>query len=472
MLAAFRKGGATGSTDIDNAVDRARDRLLETETEWCEFQKDLAGRHPVSQGVAYPLGRIQKALPENTAIIGWLDVERKKGEFLSWIYVLRKEGPVNWLQCGRTGEADPFIEAQAFRRSISSPTSGLLGTRHEAKSMCNGRMSEMMKHLEDVESLIVIPSGPLLGIPIEAFVDNKGKYLCDKFTISYAPSATIYTWLTEKSEPSLFRDSCLLIGDPVFSNSRIPTGSGTERNAEVANPGTEDRSYIMRGVLDGEEEALSSLPRLPASRAEVEEIAALFDSSTVLLGRNASERNLFSLNAEGRLASYSVIHIATHALMDDMSPQRSAFVLSLVDLEDPVESALKKERIFDGLVTTKEILDEWQLGANLVTLSACETGLGRKVGGEGYIGFSHAFFQAGAQSLLVSLWKVEDRATSLLMRNFYELYTGREGKMMSAASALRKAKAALRDYKDGEGRRPYEHPYYWAAFILIGDRDG
>ena len=125
----------------------------------------------------------------------------------------------------------------------------------------------------------------------------------------------------------------------------------------------------------------------------------------------------------------------------------------------------------------QEIVREWELDADLVTLSACRSGLGKEVAGEGYVGFSHAFLQAGARSLLVSLWKVDDKATSLLMERFYESYFGkydneRMGKVampLGKAKALQEAKRWLRTYEE-DGHRPYEHPYYWSAFILIGDR--
>ena len=136
------------------------------------------------------------------------------------------------------------------------------------------------------------------------------------------------------------------------------------------------------------------------------------------------------------------------------------------------------ERIFDGKVTAKEILREWELDADLVTLSGCQTALGKAVGGEGYIGLAHAFLQVGARSLIVSLWDVEDKATSLLMQRFYENYTGsyedermgRKGEPMRKAVALSEAKRWLRNYTDqAEWEPPYAHPYYWAGFILIGD---
>ena len=118
-----------------------------------------------------------------------------------------------------------------------------------------------------------------------------------------------------------------------------------------------------------------------------------------------------------------------------------------------------------------------------MTLSACETALGKQVAGEGYIGFAHAFLQAGARSLLVSLWKVEDLSTTLLMQRFYEnLLGGYQGKRgidlnfspgtpLSKVEALREAKGWLREWQDEEGNRPYQHPFYWAGFVLIGETE-
>ena len=128
-------------------------------------------------------------------------------------------------------------------------------------------------------------------------------------------------------------------------------------------------------------------------------------------------------------------------------------------------------------MTAGEILREWDLAADLVTLSACETGLGKEISGEGLVGFAHAFLQAGARSLLVSLWEVPDLATSLLMQRFYENRLGKYGDErhghtggpMPKAEALREAKRWLREYRAEGGERLYEHPYFWSGFILIGD---
>ena len=110
--------------------------------------------------------------------------------------------------------------------------------------------------------------------------------------------------------------------------------------------------------------------------------------------------------------------------------------------------------------------DGWQLDADLVVLSACNSALGREVVGEGLVGFAHAFLRTGARSVLVSQWSVPDRATLEFMTAFYGAW---QGEKLSRADALAQARRQLRDYRDADGRRPYVHPYYWAPFVLVGD---
>ena len=224
----------------------------------------------------------------------------------------------------------------------------------------------------------------------------------------------------------------------------------------------------LRHALDSEDFALAALPRLAGSRAEIAAIAGAASSSDVLLGPDASEQRLVRLADSNNLRSYPFIHLATHAIVDARQPERSCLILSQVDLPDALEAAKKGERIYDGRLTVQEILREWKLDADLVTLSACETALGQQISGEGIVGFAHAFLQAGARSLLVSLWKVDDQATSLLMTRFYDNLWQRH---QAKATALREAKKWLREYEDEAGQRPYEHPYFWSAFVLIGERD-
>jgi CHAT domain-containing protein len=229
---------------------------------------------------------------------------------------------------------------------------------------------------------------------------------------------------------------------------------------------------------------------LPHSRAEVEAIARLFDRPTLLLGSDASEQRLDDLAADDALRRFDILHLATHGVLDDRVALHSALLLARDRLpDDPVARVLAGQEVYDGTLTAEQILRTWRLDAELVTLSACQSGLGKPGGGEGYLGFSQALFLAGARSLVLSLWKVDDQATQLLMTRFYENLLGRRAGLegpLPKAEALREAKEWLRDLTvvkaaaltRSEPRPPvraaaathrYDHPYYWAAFILVGD---
>ncbi len=251
---------------------------------------------------------------------------------------------------------------------------------------------------------------------------------------------------------------------------------------------------------------------LPGTRYEVEALARLFQSDDrptwVLLGVDASEPALERAAASGELARFGFIHLATHGVIDEATPARSAVILTQTGLPDPLEQALNHKPVFDGRLSVREIQRGWELKAELVTLSACETALGRESGGEGFVGFTQALLMSGARSVCLSLWKVDDTATALVMRRFYANLLGRRPGLaapMPKAESLREAKAWLRGLghaealaltaelsggvergKDAEARRPakpaaipaadnedcpYSSPHFWAAFVLAGDPD-
>jgi CHAT domain-containing protein len=366
---------------------------------------------------------------------------------------------VTWAKLESWSEEARELRAQLAGRS--SPASGVARDAQEVGAL---RIGPLLEALEGVDELLVIPSGQVSKVPVEALRDADGVPFADRFTISYIPSATIYTWLEEGRSRRRRDDPALLVGDPPFTEEqRLAMEQSTGTLLAVADmPDT----VVLRSALAGNEEALESLPRLPGTRDEVGVIATLAPSSTLLLGPDASEQEIVRLAESGRLSSFRTLHLATHALVDDERPENSSLILSRVDLPNPLQAAMDGSRIYDGVLTAKEILREWKLDADLVTLSACETGLGKEIAGEGMVGFAHAFLQAGARSLLVSLWKVDDVATSLLMQRFYENWWRRD---MPKAKALQEAKRWLREWKDESGATPFAHPYYWSAFILIGD---
>jgi Tfp pilus assembly protein PilF len=237
-----------------------------------------------------------------------------------------------------------------------------------------------------------------------------------------------------------------------------------------------------------------ALSRLPGTGREVKAIARLFDRPDTLLRSQASEQQLDALTTSGGLKEYAYLHLASHGFLDAEVAMRSALVLAEDDLPDPLAQALAGKRAYDGRLTAEQILRTWKLDADMVTLSACQTGLGKYQGGEGYLGFAQALFVAGGRTVVLSLWQVHDDATALLMTRFYQNVLGKRAgldKPMPKAEALREAKEWLRGLSSAEvdkgladlprgepiekppartaGVRPYGHPYYWAGFILIGD---
>ena len=213
----------------------------------------------------------------------------------------------------------------------------------------------------------------------------------------------------------------------------------------------------------------------------------------MLTGAEASEPGLDRMAVSGELGRFAYIHLATHGLIDQVFPQRSAVILTQTGLPDPLEQAVKNQPVYDGRLAMREIQRTWELKAELVTLSACETAGGHYAGGEGFVGFTQALLMSGARSVCLSLWKVDDAATSLLMQRFYQNLLGsRSGmaKPLPKAEALAEAKAWLRELpleqvtsltrgepsKSLKGQpQPavtrFDHPYYWAGFVLIGDPD-
>jgi CHAT domain-containing protein/tetratricopeptide (TPR) repeat protein len=512
----------------------ARTRLLEAESRWEAFQQSVAARHPLTEGLAYDLDHVQRTLRSDEALIGWLDHPEERAVdrgLMSWGYVVRPQGPVHWKRTGRqaalvedlgehlrrwfrirqkgTGPPEKLSVAQVFRAEVSRRPVDPSDEPLNAGRLWEERLEPLMPHLAGVEHLIVVPSGDMLGIPVEALrIGGGSQTMGDRFEVSYVPSGTIHAWLAERGNqgkrPEERRDRppradlCLAIGDPPFHADDLAEIITDQGLASAANGseawlfrslarlddslGIEKEEDLWRSALAGNRGSLRDLRRLPSTREEARQVRAIHGGdSRLLLGADATEQELVSMAAAGQLKKFRTIHIATHALIDDQRPENSALILSQVGLPDALEAAINGNRIFDGCLTAGEIVREWELDADLVTLSACETALGKKVAGEGYIGFAHAFLQAGARSLLVSLWKVEDRSTAMLMQRFYENTLGRtadppdssfparSGAPMSKVEALREAKRWVREWQDGNGNRPYAHPFFWAGFILIGD---
>ena len=190
--------------------------------------------------------------------------------------------------------------------------------------------------------------------------------------------------------------------------------------------------------------------RLAGTRMEADAIASIArgggNQPEVWVDLNASEDSLRSRD----VSNYRVVHIATHGLLDAERPQFTGVVLSLVG-----------NKANDGFLRTDEIFN-LRIGAPLVMLSACETGLGKEKRGEGVIGLTRAFIYAGAPTVGVSLWSVADKSTAELMTDFYKRLLSQD-KPAAPAGAMREAQLAMISGKK------YSAPFYWAPFVLVGE---
>jgi CHAT domain-containing protein len=259
------------------------------------------------------------------------------------------------------------------------------------------------KELAGKKHLVVVPHGMLHYLPFQALRNQEGKYLIESYTVSYLPSASVLKYAREKNR-----------------------GNHADLFA-VANPVTD-------------------LSPLPAAEVEAREVSALFDRKQVLLGLGATKSKFKS---EG--PRYDMLLFSTHGEMIESDPLKSNLRFTPTQQDD-------------GKLTVSEIFD-MEVKANLVTLSACETGLARGTKGDfpqgdDLVGLSRAFIYAGAPSVVASLWKVSDDSTVEMMRSFY-----RNLKTMPKAEALRQAQLGLAK----SSAMTSSHPYFWAPFILVGD---
>lgn len=489
QVAALRVGGS-GDTK-EKSADEIRQKRDAAQAELLRFQADLASRYGVAAGKVYDLRRIQKQLREDEALLAWVDLsdqaKRVDPQGDHWACLVRLRGDPIWVRLSGTGRAgawtdeDDRLSSQARRSLAKRPTDGAGQGKDLVRRLAQQRLVPIEGHLKAsstlpaVRHLIVLPAHLMAGIPLEA--------LTDRFTVSYAPSGTLFAWLREKRStvgrkaPST---SLLAIGDPAFQLARETGGS----NPKTTRPGSKDGREVF-------------VP-LPGTRQELLGLARVFSRTQLLMGSEASEQNLDQLASSDGLRAFGYLHFATHGVLDDQRPMRSSLILAQDRLSDPLQAALKGKASYEGRLTAERILRTWKLDAELVTLSACESGLGRYAGGEGYLGFSQALFLAGARSLVVSLWQVDDTATALLMARFYENLLGTPDgtiKSLPRAEALAEAKRWLRglgsdevrqltkhlptrgtrgriERKPAEGAvavRTYEHPYFWSGFILVGE---
>jgi len=291
----------------------------------------------------------------------------------------------------KLGSFDLRKEVQEFREALVNPASGDYVRR--SRDLYR-KLIEPVSDLLKTKKLIVVPHGVLHYLPFNALSSGDG-YLIDRMNVRLLPSASVLKFLKDKVQES---DPKVLI---------------------IGNPNLGDPAYDLKYA---QEEALA--------------IATLMPKATVLLRDKAGAASFHKMAGQ-----FAVIHFAAHGLFDPQNPLESALLLS-------------RDRESDGRLRVGDLY-KITLNADLVTLSACETALGKISQGDEVVGFTRGFLYAGARSIVSSLWKVDDRATKDLMVDLY-----RSLLKMGKDEALRQAQLNT--------KRKYPHPFYWASFQLIG----
>lgn len=369
------------------------------------------------------------------------------GDETSYVWFIGRDRPISWRRFSGGEEVDEV--ARSFHQAVTArsreTSAEAIAAADRDASVHAARLSEWLRPDESLEGtqLVYVPDGALHYIAPGMLPAADGRELIRSWEVVTIPSVSVLAALRERGTSSADARSIAIFADPVF-RSDDPRVAQAKLAAASANAQQSEDSVVLRSA---EQSGLAALPRLRFSRREAEAITALAgDGVRQALDFEASR----SLLNEIDLTKYGVLHFATHGLVNSREPALSGLVLSLVGPDGEQRN---------GFLSLQEIYN-LDLHARLVVLSACQTALGDEVRGEGLVGMTRGFMYAGANSVIASLWQVDDRATSMLMQNLYEQMLS-EGRTPSAA--LRSAQLEMLD------QERWAAPYYWAAFQIQGD---
>jgi hypothetical protein len=298
-----------------------------------------------------------------------------------------------------------------------------------------------------------IPETPALNAITNCVSLSGARPIITEHEIVMAPSASSLVLLgRERKDRAAASSPLVVFADPVFRPNDDRVGrnrKGAFRNGRTGRVSSGRRE----GPAPGQTAAVAarnlddSFPRLPFSRREADEICSIAPGKAKkVLGFESSKEAVL----DPKIREYQIIHFATHSLLNNDHPELSGIVMSLFD---------RQGNPLDGLVRLLDIYN-LDLDSNLVVLSGCRTALGKNLRGEGLVGLTRGFMYAGAAQVIASLWKVDDEATSELMKRFYKAMLRERQR---PAAALRTAQLWMQQ------QERWRSPNYWAAFVLQGD---
>jgi CHAT domain-containing protein/tetratricopeptide (TPR) repeat protein len=453
------------------AVDK---EIRELTTQYEELQTRIKTSSPRYAALTQPqpltLAEIQQqVLDDNTMLLQYA-----LGEARSYLWAVSHDAVTSFelpkradIEAAARGFYDALVAfnqpSRAMNTNAAAKTSATPNTTEAGAALSRMLLSPVAGHL-GTKRLLIVADGTLQYLPFAALPDPVvGKKQNQPPTTSHQPLILDHEIISLPSASSLAAlrrelagrkpaaKALALFADPVFSadDARLQRAQAQTTAQPTTNETREFEPPLTRALREvGIAEAGLRIPRLPGTRREAAAITAFVPTAERKQALDF-EASRAAVTSE-ELSQYRILHFATHGLLNSQHPELSGIVLSLVDQQGKPQ---------DGFLRMHEIYN-LKLPAELVVLSACQTGLGKDIKGEGLVGLTRGFMYAGAARVLASMWKVDDRATAELMKNFYQSMV-KDG--LRPAAALRAAQVAM--WK----QQRWQEPYYWAAFMLQGE---
>ncbi|MEP0829949.1 CHAT domain-containing protein [Microcoleus sp. AS-A8] len=449
----------------DKQVEALEKETAALLTEYRQVQEQIRRTSPRYAALAQPqpltLAEIQQQVLDNDTML----LEYSLGEERSYLWAVTKTGITSYELPKREEietAAKEFYQLLNNRDYHLGTQKGFGVEGHPGSSVDTNEAATKLSQMLIApvaaqlgnKRLLIVSDGALQYVPFGALpvpgtlgvgARHVVPLLVNHEIINLPSASTLAVLRKELNDRKSAAKAIAVLADPVFGTNdpRLKSSSGQGSGTQPEN------SNINRRALERSATTANvSFNRLPFSRQEAEQILALVPTTERMQAFDFAANRAIATNPE--LQNYRIVHLATHGILNSTQPELSGVVLSLVD---------EKGTLQNGFLQLRDIFN-LNLPAELVVLSACETGLGKEVRGEGLVGLTRGFMYAGTPRVVVSLWSVSDRATSELMVKFYKKML-QDG--LKPAAALRAAQIEMWQQKQ------WQAPYYWAAFTLQGE---
>ena len=447
-----------GRQETSPELDQLKAEIGDLEREYQEVRAAIRKSSPQFAAISQPQPATVPQIQQQILDADTLLLEYLLGDTASYVWAVTQSGIHSYRLPKREAIEDVARDLYQLlaSRGVGNDASANqrdAQTRQDAKELSDMVLGPVKQDIRG-KRLLIVADGALQYIPFAMLPSPEERVprpLLAQHEIVTLPSVSVAavqrTALATRGEPV---DQIAVLADPVFSLSdpRVKNHDGVAPVVKADAAPAERLLVHTAADANVKTSAIAFIPRLPFTRQEAERILAVAPGPANLeaLDFNASRQTVLS----NQLSHYKYVHFATHGYLDSQQPELSAIVLSMVDeLGHPEDGFLRVHDIYN-----------LQLPADVVVLSACQTGLGKEIKGEGLVGLTRGFMYAGAARVVVSLWSVSDKATADLMARFYSKMLSEK---LRPAAALRAAQLEVAQEK------PWSSPYYWAAFIIQGD---